>query len=277
MQFITPLPFQEAIDKLGAKSLIGSTLTSEQWSRVPIALRERAFFSSQIESVRFLQRARDSIADFLSSAREEVTLPDGTKTTMLKTGSRQAFIKQQQDFAIAEGMGPLDPIHTGTIKDIRTEKRLGLIFDTQTRQAQDYGNWQQGQDVDVLNFFPAQRFVRERQVKEPRDLHHLHEGEVQLKTDLRFWTALNRDFHVPWGPWGWGCGHDVEDVERDEAERLGLIKPGQHLQPATKDFNDHLEASTQHLDPDLVQHLKDTFGDQVQISGDTAKWKGSEE
>src|SRR5579862_887786 len=134
MQFIAPIPFSEAVDKLGSKSLVGSMLNSEEWSRVPVALRERAFFSSQVESTRFLQRARDSIADYLQSARE--TLPNGQ--SVLKTGSRADFIKQLQDFAISEGMGPLDPSHKGTLKDITSEKRLGLIIDTQTRQAQDF-------------------------------------------------------------------------------------------------------------------------------------------
>jgi hypothetical protein len=274
MQFIKPLPFQEAIDKLGRKSIIGSALNSEQWSRVDAAILDRSFISATIENVRFLQRGKDSLGDFLDGAREVITLPDGTNTTVLKTGSRAAFVKQMQDFAIKEGMGPLDPLDKGTIKDITSEKRLGLIFDTQTRQAQDYGWWKQGQDPDVLNAFPAQRFIRERQVKEPRDNHRFHEGEVELKTNIGFWTALNRDFGVPWGPWGWGCGHDVEDVDRAEAERRGLIQPGQTLKPVEKDFNEGLEVGTQTLDPDLVDALKTAFKDhpEVHFDGDTVRW-----
>lgn len=274
MQFIKAIPFQDATDKLGRKSIIGSSLNSEEWSAVPVALRERAFFSATIESIRFLQRSRDSIGDFISAAREEITLPDGTKTTALKTGSRADFIKQLQDFAYAEGMGPIDPTHTGTIRDIRTEKRLGLIFDTQVRQAQDYGWWKQGQDPDVLDAFPAQRFIREREVKQERDYHRFHENQVQLKSDLGFWKALNRDFGVPWGPWGWGCGHDVEDVDRDEAERLGLIKPGEHAKPIERDFNADLQASVRGLDDDMLNDLRDAFGDQVVIDGDTVRWAG---
>jgi hypothetical protein len=274
MQFIKPIHFKEAVDLLGSKSLIGSKLNSEQWSDVPLALRLRAYFSSQIESARFLQRSRDGIADFLQEAREEVILPDGSKTTALKTGSRADFVKRMQDFAIAEGMGPLDPKDAGTIKDIRTERRLGLIFDTQVRQAQDYGNWKQGMDADVLNAFPAQRFIRVKPAKEPRDTHHLHENEAQIKTDLAFWKALNQDFGVPWGPWGWGCGHDVEDVDRAESERIGLVAPGQDLQPVDESFNADLQASVRGLDPELTGQLKSEFGDQIQIRDDAAWWKG---
>jgi len=117
MQFIQPILWDDALDKIGDKSLIGSALDSEQWSQLPLALRERAFFSATVENVRFLQRARDSITDYLSSQVE--TLPNGDKA--LATGSRQQFIKQMQDFAIAEGMGPLDASEAGTLKDITSD------------------------------------------------------------------------------------------------------------------------------------------------------------
>lgn len=228
---------------------------------MPVALRERAFFSSRVESVRFLQRARYGISDFLEGNRE--TLPDGQ--TVLKTGSRQQFVKDMQDFAIAHGMGP-DPKDKGTIKDITSDKRLGLIFDTQTRQAHDYGNFRQGMDADVLNEFPAQRFIRVADVKEPRDWHAQFEDGVWLKTDLDAWRRINRDFGVPWGPFGWGCQHDVEDVDRDEAERLGLVKRSEAVEPVKIDFNSDLKASTSRLDSELLSELRDAIGaDQVEI------------
>jgi hypothetical protein len=277
MQFVKPQPFTEAVRKLGSRSLITSQLTSEQWGRVPVALRERAFFSSRVESAQFLQRARNSIADFVQVHRE--TLDNGE--TALKTGSRADFIKQMQDFALSNGLGEIEPgEEEGATKvpnkltNLASERRLGLIFDTQTRQAQDFGYWQQGQDPDVLDAFPAQRFIRVQPVKEPRDMHQHHEGEVHLKSDLQFWIGLNADFGVPWGPWGWGCGHDVEDVDRAEAERLGLLKPGEAVTPVETEFNDHLQASVQSLDPELQKELKDAFGNQVKFQGDAVWWKG---
>lgn len=276
MQFIQPAPFAEAVQKLDQRTIVTSTLDSDSWSRVPLALRERAFFSSRVESARFLQRGRNSLADFLQSARSPLPTPggegQGEGASILKTGSRADFVKNLQDFAIAEGLGPLDPKDENTIKDIRSERRLGLIFDVQTREANDFGYWQQGQNPDVLNFFPAQRFIRERPAKEPRDLHQLHEGEVRLKSDLDFWIALNQDFGRPWGPWGWGCGHTVEDVDRDHAERLGLIKKTEKAKPVEKEFNDKLRASVENIDPDLRTQLKDSFGDQVEITDHSARW-----
>lgn len=72
---------------------------------------------------------------------------------------------------------------------------------------------------------------------------------------------------MPWGPWGWGCGHDVEDVDRTEAEKLGLIKPGDQLAlgPLKKftSLNRNLQASTKTMDDDLVQKLLNEFGDRA--------------
>lgn len=189
MQFVSPMPFAEAVQKLGGRSPIGSKLTSQEWSQVPLALRERAFFSATVENVRFLQRSKDALGDFLTSAREEITLPDGTKTTALKTGSRAQFIAQMREFAVKQGMGPLDPKDAGGLKDIRSEQRLGLIFDVQTQAAQQYGSWKQGMDPDVLNEFPAQRFIREVDVRAPRIIHLQNEGVVRLKTDLEWWRG----------------------------------------------------------------------------------------
>jgi hypothetical protein len=261
MQLVKPLPFAEAINKLGSRSLIGSKLSSSEWSDVPVALRERAFFSSRVESARVLQRARNGIADFLQSNRD----PDAQDA--LRTGSRADFVKQMQDFLSAEGIER----SSGGLRDITSEKRLGLIFNTQTQQANDYGYWRQGQDPDVLDAFPAQRFIRVLEVKEPRDNHTQYEGQVFLKSDP-VWSHINEDFGVPWGPWGWGCGHDVEDVSREDAEALGLLTPGQAVEPDTRHFNENLKASTQGLEPDLIEKLKADLGDQLEIDGTAMRW-----
>lgn len=270
MQFVKPQPFKEAIEKIGLKTPVGSLLSSKEWRDVPVALRERAFFSSRVESVRFLQRGRDGITDFLSGARE--TLPDGK--VVLKTGSRADFVREMQQFAMAEGLGPLDPKKKGSIQDITGERRLSLIFNTLTQQADDFGAWKQGMDPDVLDAFPAQRFIRVQDVTEHRQAHAPFENQVRLKSDLGFWLAVNRDFGVPWGPWGWGCGHDVEDVDRAESEELQLIAPGQTPEPAEQSFNERLQASVRGLDPDLKQWLKQSLGDSIMLKGNAVWWKG---
>jgi hypothetical protein len=266
MQFVKPQPFQEAIDKLGSKTPITSAFKSHEWKTVvPAGLRDRAFFSATVESARFLNTAQSFLKDFLEGNRGEAG--------ELKAGSRAQFVKEFSELADRLGLGPLDPAQKGTVQDVTSQSRLSLIFDTQTQQAHDFGYWKQGQDPDVLNEFPAQRFIRVREVKVPRPYHQLNEGRVELKSNLEFWLSMNPDFGVPWGPWGFNSGMGVEDVDRDEAEALGLIAPGEQAQPVEKNFNERLEASSRGLTPEVVDTLKNAFGEQVEIDGDAVRWK----
>ena len=267
MQFVRAMPFEEAVRKIGRESPIGSKLDSAQWRDVPVALRESAMFSSTVENARWLSEAQNFIGDFLKGTRDE--------SGALKAGSRAQFVKDMSAFAIKQGMGPLDPEDAGTLKDITSQARLSVIFNTKVQQAQSYGYWKQGQDPDVLDAFPAQRFVREQDVEHARDKHAAFEGQVRLKSDLAFWLRINQDFGVPWGPWGWGCGHGVEDVSREEAEQLGLIAPGQAVKPVEKEFNERLQASTRGLAPEIKERLIKSFGEQVEYDdeADQLRWR----
>lgn len=266
MEFTKPVAYTEALEKIGQRSVVGSQLSSAEWRDVPVALRERAFFSARVESTQFLQRAKDSLTEFLGEKVE--TLENGQ--TALATGGRSDFVKQMTEFLKGEGIER----QSGEITDIAGERRLNLIFDTQVRQAHDFGYWKQGTDPDVLDAFPAQRFIRVAPVEEPRDWHIQFEDEVRLKSDVGFWITVNQDFGVPWGPWGWGCQHDVEDVDRAEAEALGLLEVGAAVEKPELKFNERLEASTKHLDPDIADYLKRAFGDRVEVTEDTVAWKG---
>ena len=266
MEFISPMPFREAVDKLGSQSVLASELSAGEWRDLPLELRDNAFFSSRVESAHFLQRAQDSLGDFLAGNRVETEKGQ----FMLATGSRAAFVSQMQDFLEGEGVVR----GKGGITDITSQARQGLIFDVKTRQAQDFGYWKQGMNPAVLNEFPAQRFIRVRDVKTEREWHIPYQDQVYLKTDPIWSLEINRDFGVPWGPWGWGCGHDVEDVDRDETEHLGLLKPGQRLQPLQRSLNNNLQAGIARMDPDLVQKLKDVFGERIVVEGGTMRWRG---
>ena len=264
MEFVRPIKYEDAIKIIGARSPIGAQLSSREWSPVPVATRERSMFRAHVESLRFMQGIKDTLTDFLAANRDE--------NGLLKTGSRAQFIDQVRRLAIAQGRGPLSPEDAGTIKDIRSEKRLGLIFDVGAKAARGFGDRKQGLDPEVLNEFPAQRFIRVIDVKEPRQSHEQYEGIVGLKTDLDLWLRINTDFNVPWAPFGWGCGHDVEDVDRAESDQLGLTQPNERLKGGDEDFNDHLQASVRNLDPEMIGFLKSAFGDRVTIENGTAQW-----
>ena len=265
--FISPQPFVEARAKLGDRTPIASDLNSAQWKDVPLEMRERAFFSSTVGVARFLQDAQNMLVDSI----------DGTRAVNDRGESyikvdRNKFIAQMRDFAIRNGMGPLDPRDADTLKDIRSVGRLGLIYDVNIQAAHDFGYWKQGMNPDVLNAFPVQRFIRERRVRVPRPYHVANTGAVRRKDDLAFWLNMNRDFNVPWGPWGYNSGMGVEDGDRAEAEALGLVQRGETIAPIEKAFNENLAASTRGLGLGLVQYLRSAFGDQVTFDGDQVNW-----
>lgn len=284
---VKPAKFKEAIDKLGKKKRIAKKLSSKQWSKIPVQLRERAFFSANVENAKFLEKAQRIIKNHLKGAREMVTTPDGKKVPALKKASRGDFVYEMAKLAKESGMGDVLPpgvdremrdIYT-RMKDIQSEARLRLIFDTQTSQAQAYGYYKQGQDPAILDEFPAQRFIRAEGRRVPRPLHRRNTDVVKRKDDLAFWLRMNSQaiggFAVPYGPWGFNSGMDVEDVDRDEAIKLGLIEEDEFIEQPDEKFNETLKASTEKMPPEILNKLKKTFGRSVQVKEGQVNWRGT--
>ena len=66
-----------------------------------------------------------------------------------------------------------------------------------------------------------------------RERHAQAEGEVRRWDDFDFWLYQNSPeiggFGVPWGPFGFNSYMYQVPVKRKEAERLGLVRPGERL------------------------------------------------
>ena len=275
---IKPLQFQEAIKRLGKKRPVARKLSSKQWAAMPTQIRERAYFTSNVESMKFLNRSQKMIKDYLAGAREMVTTPDGRRVSALKKTSRAAFVYEMQKLAKETGLGNVLPpgedmsrdMITRT-KDIASETRLNLIFDTQTQQAQSYGYYKQGQDPAILDAYPAQRFIRAEQRKVPRPLHKSNRNEVRRKDDMEFWLRMNDQsiggFGVPFGPWGFNSGMDVEDVRRDKAIQMGLIAKNEQVLPPDDTFNKGLKASAD-VEPEFLKKFLDKMGMDAYTNGE---------
>jgi hypothetical protein len=261
-----PMFFEEAIRFLLEKNPNPEEWDSADWAAERPAVRVRSFFSSRVESARFLDRAQGLIFDYLAKVRDDVTTPDGEKTTALRVGGREDFVMLMRRFMIEEGMArpeEFQRVNQGDLEDIRSVSRLRLIFDTNVRQAYGYGQWRQGMKPAVRRAFPAARFVRVRGVLEPRPRHAAHEGEVRLKTDMDWWAKYQNDpeiggFGVPWGPYGFYSGMGQEDVPRDEAKRLGLPLDGGGDEAAGQPLpglNEYAAASVRKMDPETKRKL----------------------
>lgn len=257
-----PMVFEEAIRFLLDKDPNPQEWDAADWGIEKPAVRVRSFFSSRVESARFLDRAQGLIFDYMAKVRDD--LPNGQ--TALRVGGREDFVMLMRRFMIEEGMAKPDEflgVNQGDLTDIRSMSRLRLIFDTNVRQAYGYGQWRQGMKPAVRRAFPAARFVRQRGVLEPRPRHAAHINEVRLKTDFDWWSRYQNDpliggFGVPWGPYGFYSGMGQEDVSRAEAARLGLKVDTGTEEMAEKPLpglNENIAASVRKMDPDTKRKL----------------------
>ena len=283
-------PMLEAVAKLDRKTAITAALDSAQWQRVPLELRERAFFSARVESVRFLTIAQRKLRSRLAITAEQIP-GKGEKSFALV--NRDSFIRDMRRIAEEEGLETTGPAGRGTLRDIRSVPRLGLIYDIQTESAAGYARWKVDNDPDVLDEFPAYR-LGPSSATQPRPESYWRSrwakaGDatgwqgatrttmVALKTSP-IWSALSR-FGTPWPPFDYGSTRMLEDIDRDTAAAIGLLPrtgpvPAFGAKGSTPEaFNDRLQASISGLPPSALDDLELTFGDQVEIAGRAAKWR----
>lgn len=65
----------------------------------------------------------------------------------------------------------------------------------------------------------------------------------------------------------------MEDVDRDEAEAQGVIKPTDKVRPIKKDFLDGLEESVRGLDDQTRRWIQAQMENRVRFLGDTAVYQ----
>lgn len=233
MIFSSPKPFREAMQANQVRQLLPTDLSSAMLAEIDPQILAHSRFSAKVTSVDHL----DVIDHFVNK------LTDG-KTDL---ATARLGIKQ---FLADTGYEP-DPALKGTLQDFSSDLRTNLQLRINVQQAQGYGWWKQGQDPDLLDAYPAQEFLRvEAREKERSDWPQrwqaaggqIFEGGrmIALKNDP-VWETLSR-FGLPYPPFDFGSGMGVEDISRKEAEALGLISPGETLEPEDLGFDDDLAA-----------------------------------
>jgi hypothetical protein len=276
---ITTSPWQAAVDRFSDKTVVGSRLRSAEWADMPLALRERAVFSAGVEQARTVSAMREKVLQGLDQSR-----PGGIGM------NKARFVADMRNLL---GAAPGD---SGSLTDITSVRRLSLIWDFQNADAHAFASHQADMDPDRLDAFPAYRLIRVESRRVPRDWYaRWGEAGAQVgwegasKTELvalktsPIWTALSR-FGRPWPPFDYGSGMGLEDIDRTEAEDLGLLDkdqgPADRLQSLgdaaaaqQQDWNDGLQASVKGIDEEARGWLKNAFGDQISIEGDSVMWR----
>ncbi len=220
-------------------------------------------------------------ADFLPKASDRI---DGMLTGLKESGGGIGRAKarlQLRELLDSLGYRPADG-EEGRLTDLSSDARLNLILDTNVQMAQGYGHFAEGQDSAILDQWPAQELIRVRDSRVPRDWptrwadaggQFFGGRMIALKSDP-IWTDISA-FGLPYPPFDFNSGMDVQDVDRDEAMAIGLIDRDTEIAPQPRGFNADLQASPDVRDNALKSALQELFGGLAQFdAGGVLRWKG---
>lgn len=278
IDFTTARPLKEAVDSISRRTPLGTALNSAELERLPLEVRDAAFFSAQVQSEKFLIDAQTRITQRIRLERSK--LADGKPGV---TMDRRRFIDEMRVELKKAGYRP-DPKKKDSLQDLSSSGRLGLIWDMNLSQANGAARWKAGTTAAILRAEPAMEFIRlENRVERrlwnvkwkglggtfyPGPSEYPEGRMIALKTDP-IWRALNR-FGVPWRPFDWGSGMGTQGVRRREALRLGVIKEGDPAQtPEMLPLTAGLQASIKGLPQVSRDRLRSEMGDAIRFDKDT--------
>ncbi len=270
IDFTTARPLQNAVDRLGKRTPLGVALSSAELALLPVEIREVSFFSAHVECERILSAMQARLLRAVSLQREK--LANGKEITM----DRARFIGEMQDELHALGYTPEKPSDIGTIRDLSSAGRLGLIWDMQMAMAFGYANWKASFDPALIEAAPCWELVRleERVDKRPwLEIWQDHGGKlydgrmIALCSDP-IWIWIS-EFGVPWPPFRWGSGMGLKKIRWREANALGIPGIDDPQVPPKMDFAEGVQASRKGISPPSEDRLRSEFGDSIRFDQET--------
>ena len=255
-----------AAEKILKKALIGSSLNSREWNLVQAGLRDRAFISSQVESMRILHAARRMVADRAGGQLSASEIRRDLRKVISSTGYRPPEGKE------------------GTLQNLYSKRRLDTIIKTNVEQARGYVRHLDGMKPGAFAAFPGQELIRVRERKEKRDWAtrwknaggQFYNGRMIALRDDPIWERISV-FGNPFPPFDWGSGMGVRAVSRRDSIALGVItdeavrEKVQSLKAEKSvSMNENLAVS---VTPEEESELRQAFGDQIAIENGEARWR----
>lgn len=256
MIFDRPTRFAEAVASQKARLLLPNDLSAEELGKIDSSIRERALALARVANATFLQRARDVAAAIVSGQMTE----DAGRRRLLE-------LRGEIEGGLPEGA-------KGSMQDLFSDQRLGLVIRMLVEQSFGFGQWRQGQARPVLDAFPCSEFYRAAWRKEPRDWparwsaaggrffpgrSNYPEGRMIARKDDPIWEAISA-FGLPYAPFDYNSGMDLKDVPAKEAAALGVMKVGDRVEEQHRDFEDDFAASGDQFSDDLREALLEELG-----------------
>ena len=258
MIYTDPMPFTEALDSHGIKSLLPTTGRTSSLQLLDSAIKRRAIMSATVAIAEPLAKIRDSVTGILNGETDQASMRLGLKQLWEKLGYRP------------------DPEKIGGLQDLSSTDRINLQIETNVATARGAGWYEQGQQADVLDEFPAQELYRATSpaggAKAERDWAErwekaggkFYDGRMIAAKDDEVWNRLGDPslfpdaLGNPWPPFAFNSGMRVRDVDRTEAEQLGVIEPDQQIEPQPLDLNADLQAVPELREAWLRQAIEDS-------------------
>jgi len=261
MVFSKPIPFAEALASRAVKRLLPTAAGSAEIAQLEQPIRERAMFSAKVEDARFLAGLDRLINGIVSPASAQGTVP-GRQSPFNAIEARAAA----QDYLDSIGYTPEDG-KAGGLQDLSSNQRLDLILKTNTDMAQGAGQFTVQNDPDILDAFPCLELYRLEGRKEERDWKErwvraggkLYGGRMIARKDDSIWSEISA-FGNPYPPFDYNSGMWTREIDRSEAEDLGVIKRSTVVQPQQLSFNKGVEvAFPQNISKGLADAVLEAF------------------
>ena len=270
MNFTSPIPFRQALDFLRQKVLIPTSASSAQLAELPAQIHQLAELSARTTNADHLQRILNLTDQLLGGSSSDSGPSSGVRRPSSGLDPATMRLRLKESLRSISYDPYAEPGVAGTIKDLSSDVRLNLIIKMQSEMALGYGKFLQSQDPAALDAAPAQELFRAEARTHIRAWPAIWDdagGEfygngrmIALKNDP-IWVAIS-DFDLPYPPFKYGSGMWVRDISRPEAEELGLIAPGESLQPSVPPASGiwpPASASLKGLSPDLQQAILDSM------------------
>jgi hypothetical protein len=271
----TSQPLKDAVDMLTRKVPVGSAMSSREWEALQAEIKLRAMFSARVENERLLEEMRSRL-----QVRIELAKKDG------RTMDRGVFIEEMREELRKAGY-KRGEARRGSVQDLKSSRRLGLIWDMNVAQAQGYARWKSAMTPEGLETEPCYELIRTMGRMEVRpwpviwgqaggefydgpgsnDDYPNAPGRMIAKKTDPIWTRISR-FGTPWPPFDWGSGMSLRGIDRDEADAFGITTPDEQLAPLDTPFNAETKASVKGIPEAGRKRILDALAGDVEIVGD---------